>query len=820
MTIELRIAELPTGHLGGLIGVTFAPGKKQKGGLTGDHDRDLAIDLDTVAEWNAAAVVTLMTAEELARYRIPTIGQEVRTRFMEWHYLPIHDCHVPDAAFEAIWPEHSARLRGLVDAGSRVLVHCRGGLGRAGMVAARLLVEMGADPEDAISTVRRVRDPKAIETPAQEDWVRAGIHRPVAIRRDDAATRDRAIGSLLGLAVGDAVGTTAEFSAKPDRAVLTDMVGGDPFRLSAGQWTDDTAMALALGDSLLGDPALNAGDLMRRFVSWYREGTYSCTGTCFDIGGTTAEALRRFERTGDPFAGSADPESAGNGSIMRLAPVAIRHWRDDDIMLRVAREQSRTTHGATEAVDACTLMADLLAAAIRGTTVAVLVDEFAARVPLFEVGQHRRQVRGTGYVVASLHAALWAVSRTSTFRGAVLLAANLGEDADTTAAVAGQIAGAVYGASAIPKDWLKQLAWFDKIESLAANLFDAGMDDVAGHSVRKPKTVGPCSEPESVSPPTRSGIIDRRAGAVRPRVGRGPVHEGTTGARLTFNRLLAVETIEPERVQLVRHQDTRSTSLTSPYALWANEDPEFDFYQRIQKRQVFRPTEGSLLASFVATPQGETLFVGMYGVHGIGTVEPGTRDPVLGHPVDGLHLYDLRRDPRLSLYAGKVVVEWGTGYRSWVQRAHKQDKPILEVRKEFQEQIFPGFAKFETRLSEVAKLPSGWRQVLRASKGIYMLTCPKTKEQYVGSATGEGGFQERWEQHALKGGDAVKFKSRDPADYRVVILEVAGTTEKTHDIQVAEQRWIAKLQSVAMGLNGNPGGAPAILATAAGNADS
>ena len=289
--------------------------------------------------------------------------------------------------------------------------------------------------------------------------------------------------------------------------------------------------------------------------------------------------------------------------------------------------------------------------------------------------------------------------------------------------------------------------------------------------------------------------------------------------RLTFNRLLAVEDIIPEQVQLVRHQDTRSTSLTSPYALWVNGDPGFDTYQRIQHRQVFRLTEGSLIASFVATPQGETLFVGLYGVHGIGAVEPGTKDPVGGHPVDGLHLYDLRRDPRLAWYAGKVVVAWGTGYRSWVQRAHKQDKEILEVRERFREETFPGFAEFKTRLSEVAKLPAGWRQVLRANKGVYLLTCPKTKEQYVGSATGEGGFQERWEQHALKGGDAVKFRSRDPADYRVVILEVAGTTEKTHDVQLAEQRWIAKLQSVAMGLNGNPGGLSTALVGTKDHAD-
>lgn len=470
-TNKIRIAELPAGHLGGLIGVTFAPGKKQKGGLAGDHDRDLATDLDVVADWNAAAVLTLMETEELGRFSISAIGDEVRARFIEWHHLPIRDGHIPDTAFEAVWSEHSARLRALVAAGNRVLVHCRGGLGRAGMVSARLLVEMGADPDEAISIVRRQRSRDAIETRAQEAWVRAGQPCSDMPALDNAAVQDRALGALLGLAVGDAIGTTIEFSTKPDRAVLADMVGGGPFGLKAGQWTDDTAMALALGDSLLADPALDPGDLMCRFVSWYRDGAYSCTGACFDIGGTTAAALRRFERTGDPFAGSTDPSSAGNGSIMRLAPVAIRHWRDRDTMLRVARDQSRTTHGAAEAVEACETLADLLGAAIRGVTVHELVEsEAACRVRGFRPGQCRHEVRGTGYVVACLHAALWAVSRTSTFRDAVLLAANLGEDADTTAAVTGQIAGAVYGASAIPKEWLGKLAWRERIEKLASEL--------------------------------------------------------------------------------------------------------------------------------------------------------------------------------------------------------------------------------------------------------------------------------------------------------------------------------------------------------------
>lgn len=472
-TAAIRIAELPAGTLSGLVGVTFAPGKQQADALTGRHDRALAADLDAVAAWGAAAVVTLMEADELDRYCIAEIGAEIRARFMEWHHLPVRDVDVPDAAFETSWPHHSARLRSLVTAGNRILIHCRGGLGRSGMVAARLLVEMGTAPAEAIAAVHRARDPRAIETRAQVDWVRKGRSQPV-VRPEAAGARDRAVGAMLGLAVGDAVGTTIEFSAKPWRAVLSDMVGGGPFRLKPGQWTDDTAMAVALADSLLAHPDLNFDDLAHRFVSWYREGIYSCTGACFDIGTTTAVALRRYERTGDPVAGSTDPSTAGNGSIMRLAPVAVRHWRDRTMMRRVARDQSRVTHAAPEAVEGCELLADLLAAAIGGVTLPdLVVSDAARRIRGFRPSQSRGEVRGSGYVVASLHAALWAVSRTSTFRDAVLLAANLGEDADTTAAVAGQIAGALYGAAGIPAEWLDRLAWRGRIERLGGNLFDA-----------------------------------------------------------------------------------------------------------------------------------------------------------------------------------------------------------------------------------------------------------------------------------------------------------------------------------------------------------
>ncbi len=298
--------------------------------------------------------------------------------------------------------------------------------------------------------------------------------------------RVRALGSLVGLAVGDAIGTTLEFKPRDSYPPLTDMIGGGPFHLAAGQWTDDTAMALALGDSLRNFPHLEPDDLMMAFLAWRDSGRYSCTHTCFDIGLTTLQALEFFRHTHNPIAGRTDPESAGNGSLMRLAPVAIRHWRDRETLDRVAALQSRTTHGAPEAVDACRAYASILADAIAGASKNDLLEarlprdggNWAGEVATVIAGswatKSRDEIKSTGYVVASLEAALWCFANTATFAEAVLLAANLGDDADTVAAITGQLAGAHYGLSGIPEHWRERLAMYDLIELDAGRLFDAG----------------------------------------------------------------------------------------------------------------------------------------------------------------------------------------------------------------------------------------------------------------------------------------------------------------------------------------------------------
>ena len=475
----LRIDTLPFGVAGGLIGLTFAPGKRQRDGMTGSHWRDLDPDLDVIAAWNAAVVVTLVEAHELDALAIADIGKEMRRRHMEWHHWPIGDYQVPDAAFMGAWPERSAMLRGLLARGCRVLIHCKGGLGRAGCVAARLLVEGGMDPAMAIPAVRAAR-PGAIETRAQEAWVAAGV--PAPLPRPDRgrdAARDRAIGALLGLAVGDAVGAAIEFEPKPRFARLDDMAEGGPHRLKRGEWTDDTSMALALADSLLADAGLDASDLMRRFLDWTDTGAYSCTGKCFDIGIQTRAALERFRRNGEPLTGSVEPSASGNGALMRLAPVAIRHWQDREAMGRTAALQTRTTHGSPATIEASSIFSTMLADAIAGDELTTILSSPAAdAIEGGWRGVHRDAIEGTGYVVRALQAAVWAVSRSTDFRSAVLLAANLGQDADTTAAIAGQLAGAVYGASGIPSAWLGALAWRERLEETAGVLFDAGAPGV------------------------------------------------------------------------------------------------------------------------------------------------------------------------------------------------------------------------------------------------------------------------------------------------------------------------------------------------------
>lgn len=304
----------------------------------------------------------------------------------------------------------------------------------------------------------------------------------------DAADRYR--GALLGLAAGDALGTTLEFRSPGTFTPISDMVGGGPFGLAPGYWTDDTSLALCLAESLIERRGFDPADQLQRYVRWSREGHLSSTGSCFDIGTTTAAALRRFVRTGDPFPGDTDPESQANGSLMRLAPAPMFFAFDYEIAIEMSGESSRTTHGSQACVDACRYYGGLIAAALRGRSKEQLLsprfhpergswaeDALQPAIGHVAAGSFKEKeppdIEGSGHVVRAMEAALWAFARSENFRDGCLLAVNLGDDADTTGAIYGQLSGAYYGARGIPSEWLDQLARRELIADFADDLRQA-----------------------------------------------------------------------------------------------------------------------------------------------------------------------------------------------------------------------------------------------------------------------------------------------------------------------------------------------------------
>jgi ADP-ribosyl-[dinitrogen reductase] hydrolase len=261
------------------------------------------------------------------------------------------------------------------------------------------------------------------------------------------------------------------------------MVGGGPFHLKPGQWTDDTSMALCLATSLVEVGGFDTADQMNRYCNWYENGYLSSTGTCFDIGITVSQALDDYKVSGNPLSGSANPRSAGNGCLMRLAPVPMFYFPDHDRTLHFSGESSRTTHGAAECIDASRLFGDILFRSLSGASKTEILFGndpkivVSSSIQAIANGEYQSKtiddIRGTGYVVDSLEAALWCFWTTETYEQAILTATNLGDDADTTAAICGQVAGAYYGEPAIPSHWLQQLTMRHEITELADRLYAA-----------------------------------------------------------------------------------------------------------------------------------------------------------------------------------------------------------------------------------------------------------------------------------------------------------------------------------------------------------
>ncbi len=279
--------------------------------------------------------------------------------------------------------------------------------------------------------------------------------------------KDRYLGAMLGLAVGDALGAPVEFLERGSFPPVTSMAEGGPFNLKKGQWTDDTSLALCLGFSLVEKNGFDPHDQIERYIKWFREGYMSCTGNCFDIGNTTKAALLRYEENKDIYAGAlTDP--ATNGSLMRLAPVPLFYFKNLADTIKYAGLSSKVTHAPLDCIKTCENLAVYIHRALAGKNKKeIFIDS--------EIDFHKtyEQISGKGTALECLEGAMWCFFHSSNFDEGVKLAVNLGDDTDTTAAVFGQLAGSFYGVEGIPEYLLNDL-WDKKlIEDLALKLFNS-----------------------------------------------------------------------------------------------------------------------------------------------------------------------------------------------------------------------------------------------------------------------------------------------------------------------------------------------------------
>lgn len=505
----LRIAQVPTSPDGGRIGVTLCPGKWQTNAIAGTWQRDMQIDMAAIAQWGAAAVVTLMPADELAACQAGHLGSTCEAQGMEWYHLPIEDMNVPTAAFETAWLYAGLRLRAHLRHGRHVLVHCRGGLGRSGTLAARLLVEMGWTPSAAIGAVRAVR-PNAIETGRQEQHVWQTCRQP-----DDEMYIAQVLGCILGGAVGDAFGYAIEFD-RWDRICRSHGPEGlrEPVLNGQGQLvvSDDTQMtlftleALALSLATPMKPGFSSASRARAvqaacqhaYLRWgHTQGAAVPQGhdadpradlyqspamrqqrapgnTC--LAAVRAGAVGTTERPINP--------SKGCGAVMRTAPIGLIDT-DPAGAQTLGDAAGALTHGHIDGWLPGGALSAMVRRIMQGEDIAL-----AAQQALHQLGQHPHpdrvavQQSGTCRLIGAalqllqrphttaevftllgegwtgdeaLAIGLYAACATKTFKDAVRLAANHDGDSDSTASIAGQLYGARHGVSAVPHAWVRRL---------------------------------------------------------------------------------------------------------------------------------------------------------------------------------------------------------------------------------------------------------------------------------------------------------------------------------------------------------------------------
>jgi ADP-ribosylglycohydrolase len=409
-------------------------------------------------------------------------------------------------------PEQMRRIQdeiaAVLAAGGTVYLHCRAGIGRTGMVAGCFLVEQGRDGERALRELNELWTqqceraelwPVVPQTPEQAEYIRqwtprlppadSGADEPdgdAAVTDEELAPvrglRERFQGAMLGLAVGDALAAATQFRRPGSFTPVGDLLGGGPFDLPRGAWSDDTAMALCLAESLAEREGFDPADQLERYGRWQREGYLSATGQCLGVTAATARALAAAPWRAQPLADAQLRSLLDAEPLSRVAPVVLHAYASPNEAIALAGEAARATCEAPRVLDACRLLAAMLHAALRGEPrERVLAPPAAA---FGERALHREVARiatrsydddytppaADGGALAVLDLARWCLASTRSFREGVLRAVNLGGDSDAIAAVYGQLAGAHYGVAAIPAGWRAALARAELIGELGDRL--------------------------------------------------------------------------------------------------------------------------------------------------------------------------------------------------------------------------------------------------------------------------------------------------------------------------------------------------------------
>jgi ADP-ribosyl-[dinitrogen reductase] hydrolase len=395
-----------------------------------------------------------------------------------------------------------------IEAGHCVYVHCRAGIGRTNTVLGCWLRRRGASGAQALELLNRLWQANGRssewtnvpETEAQEqfirDWQSMGDDDLGSVDLQAARTlRDRYQGAILGLACGDALGAVTELQPSKSFAPITEMVGGGHWQLPPGAWTDDTAMALCLAESLLTCDGFDAKDQLNRYVDWQRNGYLSSTDQCIGIGAAVAKALSTAQWSGKLMAGSHDPKLIDPEPVARAGIVALFASDAPQRVFVWAADSARLTHQAPGVLDACRCYAALVLAALRGAnvdtlvpTAATLLREYHGKPLTPRLAQwmdakaypaaSQSQV---GNALSALTTALWALGVRRGYRDGLLRLVNLGGRADAHGALFGLLAGALYGAAKIPPAWRGVLAKRELLEATADRLLAAALAPNSQH---------------------------------------------------------------------------------------------------------------------------------------------------------------------------------------------------------------------------------------------------------------------------------------------------------------------------------------------------